>query len=233
MDQQKIGQHLAEKRKEKFLTQAQLAEKLGVSDRSVSRWENGATMPDVSLFRPLCTALDMTLDEFLSGENLQPQPQPQVSMQYMEGYAHYLTARSRRRTALLASVLALVVLMTAALIVLCTDRTFFTGRCESEFLSGVTIPVPRYCLYRGTGGMDEFTVKLKTLRQPDELDVWITAYLSTLEPIPLPNDPTWGDTVWYDAAQNITILQYRANNDGVGFVNTVYITYHAGCIPGA
>ena len=53
MDQQKVGRHLAEKRKEKSLTQAQLAEILGVSDRSVSRWENGVTMPDVSLFLPL------------------------------------------------------------------------------------------------------------------------------------------------------------------------------------
>ena len=233
MDQQKIGRHLAEKRKEKQLTQAQLAELLSVSDRSVSRWENGTTMPDISLFRPLCTALDMTLDEFLSGESSAPQPQTQVSVQHMEGYARYLTARSRRRTARLAAALALALLAAAILTVLCTDRTFFTGRCESEFLSGVTLPVPRYCLYRGTGGMDEYTVKLKTLRQPDELDVWIHAYLSTLEAIPLPGDPTWGSTVWYDAAQNITILQYRANNDGVGFVNTVYITYHAGRIPGA
>lgn len=233
MDQQKIGRHLAEKRKAKQLTQAQLAEKLGVTDRSVSRWENGSTMPDISLFRPLCAALDMTLDEFLNGDSSAPQPQTQVCVQHMENYARYLTARSRRRTALLATALALALLVTAALAVLCADRTFFTGRCESEFLSGVTIPVPRYCLYHGTGGMDEYTVKLKTLRQPDDLDVWIQAYLSTLESIPLPNDPTWGPSVWYDTAQDITILQYRANNDGVGFVNTVYITYHAGRIPGA
>ena len=233
MDQQKIGRHLAEKRKAKQLTQAQLAEKLGVTDRSVSRWENGSTMPDISLFRPLCAALDMTLDEFLNGDSSAPQPQTQVCVQHMEDYARYLTARSRRRTALLAAALALALLVTAALAVLCADRTFFTGRCESEFLSGVTIPVPRYCLYRGTGGMDEYTVKLKTLRQPDDLDVWIQAYLSTLESVPLPNDPTWGPSVWYDTAQDITILQYRANNDGVGFVNTVYITYHAGGIPGA
>ena len=190
-------------------------------------------MPDISLFRPLCAALDMTLDEFLNGDSSAPQPQTQVCVQHMENYARYLTARSRRRTALLATALALALLVTAALAVLCADRTFFTGRCESEFLSGVTIPVPRYCLYRGTGGMDEYTVKLKTLRQPDDLDVWIQAYLSTLESVPLPNDPTWGPSVWYDTAQDITILQYRANNDGVGFVNTVYITYHAGRIPGA
>lgn len=227
MDQQKIGRHLAEKRKEKSLTQAQLAELLGVSDRSVSRWENGVTMPDVSLFQPLCAALDMTLDEFLSGENAQSQPQPQVSVRHMEGYARYLTARSRRRTMLLAAALALTVLTVALLATLCLNRTFFTGRYDSEFLSGVTIPVPRFCLYDGTGGMDEYTVKLKTLRQTDGLDVWITSYLAGLKAISYD-----GSTVWYDAAQGITILQYHANNDGIGFVNTVYITYHAGMIPG-
>lgn len=232
MDQKKIGRHLAEKRKEKSLTQARLAEMLDVSDRSVSRWENGATMPDVSLFVPLCAALDMTLDEFLSGQSAQPQPQPQVSAQHMEGYARYLTARSRRRTALAAAALVLALSVCAVLVLLCADRTFFTGRYESEMLSGVTIPTPRWCLYGGTGGMDEYTVKLKTLRQTDSLDVWIGSRLAALQAVPTPGGP-WGDTVWYDPTQNITYLQYRANNDGIGFVNTVYITYRAGMIPGA
>ena len=230
MDQQKVGRHLAEKRKEKALTQAQLAEMLGVSDRSVSRWENGVTMPDVSLFLPLCTALDMTVDEFLSGESASPQAQSQVSLQHMEGYARYLAARSRRGTVLLAVALALALLLAAVLVTLCADRTFFTGRYESDLLAGVTIPVPRRCLYRGTGGMEEYTVKLKTLRQPDGLSVWIHSYLSALEAVPIEVDSIWGDTVWYDANQDITILQYRANNDGIGFINTVYITYRAGRI---
>lgn len=230
MDQQKIGRHLAEKRKEKALTQAQLAERLGVSDRSVSRWENGVSMPDVSLFVPLCDALGMTLDEFLSGEGQTPPDTPCVSAQHMTDYARYLTARVRRRTVLLAAALALVLLAGSALAVLCTNRTFFTGRYESEFLSGVTIPVPRHCLYGSTGGLDEYTVKLKTLRQPDELHVWIHSYLSTLEAVPNEGDPIWGSTLWYDAAQDLTLLQYRANNDGIGFVNTVYITYRSGRI---
>lgn len=230
MDQQKIGRHLAEKRKAKNLTQAQLAEHLGVSDRSVSRWENGATMPDVSLFVPLCDVLDMTLDEFLSGEGQMPPDAPCVSARHMADYTRYLTARARRRTALLAAALALVLLAGSALAVLCADRTFFTGRYESEFLCGVTIPVPRHCLYSSTGGLDEYTVKLKTLRQPDELHVWIHSYLSTLEAVPNEGDPIWGNTLWYDAAQDLTLLQYRANNDGVGFVNTVYITYRSGRI---
>ena len=228
MEQQKIGRHLAEKRKEKSLTQAQLAEHLGVSDRSVSRWENGATMPDVSLFVPLCDTLDMTLDEFLSGEGQMPPDAPCVSARHMADYTRYLTARARRRTALLAAALALVLLAGSALAVLCADRTFFTGRYESEFLSGVTIPVPRHCLYSSTGGLDEYTVKLKTLRQPDELHVWIHSYLASLEAVPNEGAPIWGETLWYDAAQDLTLLQYRANNDGVGFVNTVYITYRSG-----
>jgi transcriptional regulator with XRE-family HTH domain len=234
MDQKKIGHFLAEARKAVPLTQAQLAEILGVSNRSISRWENGVTMPDVSLFVPLCAALHITLDEFFSGERqAKNENEAFVSARHMEGYTRYIARRSRHRTLVLALALTLAVLFATALTVLCADRTFFTGRYESEFLSGVTIPVPRYCLYRGTGGMEEYTIKLKTLRQPDELHVWICNYLSALEAIPSDSDDLWGDTVWYDAAQDITILQYRANNDGVSFVNTVYITYRTGRIPGA
>ena len=54
MDQQKIGRFISQCRKEKSLTQEQLAQALGISNRSVSRWENGNNLPDVSLFQPLC-----------------------------------------------------------------------------------------------------------------------------------------------------------------------------------
>ena len=69
MDQQKIGRYIAECRKQKNLTQEQLAEKIGVTSKSVSRWENGKTMPDVSLFEPLCKELDISFNSFLCGEN--------------------------------------------------------------------------------------------------------------------------------------------------------------------
>ncbi|MBQ2812785.1 MAG: helix-turn-helix domain-containing protein [Clostridia bacterium] len=69
MDQQKIGRYIAECRKQKNLTQEQLAEKIGVTSKSVSRWENGKTMPDVSLFEPLCKELGISFNSFLSGEN--------------------------------------------------------------------------------------------------------------------------------------------------------------------
>ena len=54
MNQEKIGKFIAQCRKEKKMTQSELAEKLNVTDRSVSNWENGRNMPDLSLFKPIC-----------------------------------------------------------------------------------------------------------------------------------------------------------------------------------
>lgn len=71
MNQDKIGKFIAYCRKNKNLTQQQLAEKIGVSNRSVSKWENGKCMPDLSLFKPLCELLDITINELLSGEKIE------------------------------------------------------------------------------------------------------------------------------------------------------------------
>ena len=65
MNQEKIGNFIAKCRKEKNITQSELAEKLGVTDRSISNWENGKNMPDLSLFKPLCKELDITINELI------------------------------------------------------------------------------------------------------------------------------------------------------------------------
>ncbi len=70
MDQIKIGKFIAELRKEKNMTQEQLAEKLGVTSKSISRWENGNTMPDYTLLKDLCNELDININELLSGEKI-------------------------------------------------------------------------------------------------------------------------------------------------------------------
>ena len=70
MNQQKIGKFIQERRKEKELTQVELAEKLGVSNRTISKWENGNSLPDYSMFNILCEELDITINELLSGEKL-------------------------------------------------------------------------------------------------------------------------------------------------------------------
>ena len=68
MDQKKIGRFICSLRKEKQLTQEQLAEKLGVSINAVSKWERGLSFPDVSLYKDLCKELDINIEELINGE---------------------------------------------------------------------------------------------------------------------------------------------------------------------
>lgn len=70
MNQADIGKFIAGCRKEKNLTQAQLAEKLNITDRAVSKWETGKSMPDSSIMLELCEILGITVNELLSGENI-------------------------------------------------------------------------------------------------------------------------------------------------------------------
>jgi len=71
MNQDKIGKFISECRKAKCLTQQELAEKLGVSDRTIGNWENGRNMPDLSLFKLLCQELGITINDLLSGEKVE------------------------------------------------------------------------------------------------------------------------------------------------------------------
>lgn len=70
MDQRKTGKFIAACRKEKSLTQAQLAELMGVSDRAVSKWETGRSMPDSSIMLDLCDTLGINVNELLTGERI-------------------------------------------------------------------------------------------------------------------------------------------------------------------
>ncbi|WP_292190482.1 helix-turn-helix domain-containing protein [Butyrivibrio sp.] len=70
INQKKTGQFIADIRKEKGLTQRQLAEEIGVSDKAISRWETGRGMPDTSIMPDLCKVLDISINDLLSGQRL-------------------------------------------------------------------------------------------------------------------------------------------------------------------
>lgn len=70
MDQIKIGKFIAMRRKMENMTQVQLAEKLGITDRAVSKWENGRSLPDSSVMLELCEMLKITVNDLLSGEEV-------------------------------------------------------------------------------------------------------------------------------------------------------------------
>lgn len=70
MEQKKIGEFIAAQRKEKQMTQKQLGEALGISDKAISKWECGKGLPDISIMVPLCELLEINVNELLSGEHL-------------------------------------------------------------------------------------------------------------------------------------------------------------------
>ena len=70
MDQAAIGKFISQCRKEKHLTQAQLAERLGVSDRAVSKWETGRSMPDASIMLDLCEQIDITVNDLFNARRI-------------------------------------------------------------------------------------------------------------------------------------------------------------------
>lgn len=70
MNQEVIGKFIAKCRKEKDMTQQELADRLGVTDRAVSHWENGRRLPDYSLIKELCSVLSISINELFSGEKI-------------------------------------------------------------------------------------------------------------------------------------------------------------------
>ena len=72
MDYQKIGNFIKELRTEKGLTQKELADELGISNKTISKWETGNGLPDIISLQPLCDKFDISINDLLSGERLQP-----------------------------------------------------------------------------------------------------------------------------------------------------------------
>ena len=95
MDQIKIGRFIAECRKNANLTQAHLAENLGITDKAVSKWERGAAMPDSSLMLDLCGILGISVNELLSGENFIMENENQKNEQLLLDMAKELERKSK------------------------------------------------------------------------------------------------------------------------------------------
>ena len=96
MDQIKIGKFIAEQRKKVNLTQSQLAEKLNITDRAVSKWETGKSMPDSSIMLELCDILKISVNELLSGEKINMENSNQKNEQLMLDMAKELERTNKR-----------------------------------------------------------------------------------------------------------------------------------------
>ena len=143
MNQIAIGNFIEKKRKELNLTQAQLAEKLGVSNKTVSKWENGKCMPDYGIIQPLCAELGISVSELMDGEE-----QPQDSIRaYDDGQILDLIKRTQalesQRTTL--SGVILIVLGIA----ICALSFSFGGSHVKDFVSGVMLGISCVAMLAG------------------------------------------------------------------------------------
>ena len=98
MNQIKIGKFIAECRKDKNLTQEQLAEMLNTTNKSISKWENGNCLPDSSLYEPLCNILEITINELFAGKKIKDDDYKKVAdenlMQMLKYKLYCLSDRS-------------------------------------------------------------------------------------------------------------------------------------------
>lgn len=97
MNQEKIGKYIVECRKKKNMTQQELAEKLGVSDRTIGNWENGRNMPDLSLFKPLSEILGISIAELIDGGKIDKNNIAYKSEEILTNTINYQTEKIRKK----------------------------------------------------------------------------------------------------------------------------------------
>ncbi len=117
LDQTKIGAFIAERRRAAGLSQAQLAEKLGVSNRTVSRWENGQNMPDYAVLPPLLEILGVSANELLAGERIAEKPAaPQYDANILAMAEAYQRMKKRNRILLIIGAVVIAQLLQGLLL---------------------------------------------------------------------------------------------------------------------
>ena len=105
MDQEKIGKFIAKCRIDKKITQQKLADNLGVTDRAISKWENGRGLPDLSLIIPLCKELNVSVTELLSGEKVKDKEYQEKLEENMIGIVNKLDKDNKKRFNILQKIL--------------------------------------------------------------------------------------------------------------------------------
>ena len=113
MDQLKIGKFIAECRKHKKLTQMQLAEKLNITDKAISKWENGKAMPDSAIMLELCDILCISVNELLNGEKISMEKNNQKNEQLLLDMAKEL---ERKNKTIWVSMLVIIIVSMIALL---------------------------------------------------------------------------------------------------------------------
>lgn len=133
MNQEAIGKFIALKRREKNLTQEKLAERLGISNKTISKWETGKCMPDYSIVKALCHELDITVAELMDGEVKEDNSIRVFDEQQMVDMLERIQRLESQRKSLFG---ILLIVMGIAMLTL---SQFFGGTNLKDFISGMML----------------------------------------------------------------------------------------------
>jgi len=165
MDQKKVGSFLRELRKEKQLTQEQLAERFGVTNRSVSRWETGSNMPDLSILVELADFYDVDIRDIIDGErkgedmNKEEKERLQLVADYAETEKNTLLMRLR-----IFSIVGLVSLIAGlTMMVISRDNNLPVYDYLMGTLMGVSIGALLVAVFYSTGALENMRKRKRTL----------------------------------------------------------------------
>lgn len=131
MDQVKIGRFIQSSRKQTNMTQKELADKLGVSDKLISKWETGNGMPDISLLNELCSVLNISVNELLSGEILPPE---KYSEKAEENIMELLKNNTNNKKAYIVQLIAGIVFFIAAVLLMAVTTYGADPRLVSNYI---------------------------------------------------------------------------------------------------
>ena len=174
MDLIRIGKYIAGKRKELGMTQRQLAEKLGMSDKSVSKWERGVCLPDVSVYMDLCQILGISINEFLAGEDIVQEELIQKSEENIIGIA---TDNKKKQSILKKIICVLLVISILAISII--GISLYRAKMPQNFM----VPVEKDSIEMETakllsGPEGAFIYKFTTTDKYDSLKLYFSKYQS-------------------------------------------------------
>ena len=172
MDLIKIGKYIAGKRKELGMTQKQLAEKLGMSDKSVSKWERGVCLPDVSVYSDLCQILGISINEFLAGEDIAQENIERKSEENIIGVATDSKHKQRRLKAVICALLIISILAVSVI-----GAALYRANKPMNFIAPVSedsVEMQTVKLLAGPDGANVY--KFTTTDEYTRLNIYISEY---------------------------------------------------------
>lgn len=172
MDLIKIGKYIAGKRKELGMTQKQLAEKLGMSDKSVSKWERGVCLPDVSVYSDLCLILGISINEFLAGEDIAQENIERKSEENIIGVATDSKHKQRRLKAVICALLIISILAVSVI-----GAALYRANKPMNFIAPVSedsVEMQTVKLLAGSDGANVY--KFTTTDEYTRLNIYISEY---------------------------------------------------------